>query len=69
MASNIAPMFGTDAAGARRLPLALIGTPDEIVQELRRREREWKMSLTILSGARRDTATIARFAREILPHV
>jgi len=69
MAERIGPMFGVDAAGARRLPLALIGTPDEIVTELKRREREWGMTLTILSGARRDAATIARFARDVLPHV
>ncbi len=69
MAGSIAPMFGTDAAGARRLPLALIGTPDEIVEELRRREREWKVTLTIISGARRDLSTVQRFVQEILPHV
>jgi probable F420-dependent oxidoreductase len=69
MASSIAPMFGVDPAGARRLPLALIGTPDEIVAELRRREREWGVTLTIISGARRDAGTIGRFVREILPHV
>ncbi len=51
------------------LPLALIGTPDEIVAELKRREREWGVTLTIISGARRDAATIGRFVREILPHV
>jgi probable F420-dependent oxidoreductase len=69
LAAGIAPMFGVDPASARRIPLALIGTPDEIVAELKRREREWGVTLTIISGARRDTATIARFAREILPHV
>ena len=69
IAAGIAPMFGVDRADARRVPLALIGTPDQIIEELRRREREWGMTLTILSGTRRDTATIGRFAREILPHV
>lgn len=69
VAAGIAPMFGVDPAGARRVPLALIGTPDQIIEELRRREREWGMRLTILSGSRRDPATIGRFTREILPHV
>ncbi len=69
VAAGIAPMFGVDPAGARRVPLALIGTPDEIVEELRRREREWGVTLTILSGTRRDASTIGRFAREILPRV
>jgi probable F420-dependent oxidoreductase len=69
MAGNVGPMFGVDAAGARRLPLALIGTPDEIVDELKRREREWGVTLTIVSGARRDAATVRRFVEQILPHV
>ena len=69
IAAGMAPMFGVSAADARRVPLALIGTPDEIVEELRRREREWGMTLTIVSGARRDAETLGRFAREILPHV
>jgi len=69
LAAGIAPMFGVDPASARRIPLALIGTPDEIVAELKRREREWGVTLTIISGARRDTATVERFAREILPLV
>jgi probable F420-dependent oxidoreductase len=69
IAAGMGPMFGVAAADARRVPLALIGTPDEIVEELRRREREWGMTLTIVSGARRDAATLGRFATEILPHV
>jgi probable F420-dependent oxidoreductase len=68
-AAGLAPMFGVDPAGAKRVPLALIGTPDQIVDELRRREREWGVGLTIISGTRRDAATIGRFMREILPHV
>ena len=69
IAGGIAPMFGVDPADARRVPMALIGTPDQIIDELRRREREWGVTLTIISGTRRDTNTIGRFAREILPHV
>ncbi len=69
IAAGMAPMFGIDPADAKRVPFALIGTPDQIIAELKRREREWGMTLTILSGARRDPATIGRFAREILPHV
>jgi probable F420-dependent oxidoreductase len=69
LAAGIAPMFGVNPADARRIPLALIGTPDEIVEELRRRERAWGVTLTIISGARRDRATVERFAREILPFV
>lgn len=69
IAAGIAPMFGVDPTAARRVPLALIGTPDEIVAELRRREREWGVTLTIVSGTRRDRETIGRFACEILPNV
>jgi probable F420-dependent oxidoreductase len=69
VAAGIAPMFGVDPAGARRVPLALIGTPDQIIAELQRREREWGMRLTILSGTRRDASTIGRFMRDVLPYV
>lgn len=69
IAAGMAPMFGIAPADAKRVPFALIGTPDQIIAELKRREREWGMTLTILSGARRDATTIGRFAREILPHV
>jgi probable F420-dependent oxidoreductase len=69
LAAGLAPMFGVDPASARRIPLALIGTPDEIVEELRRRERAWGVTLTIISGGRRDLATVERFGREIVPFV
>jgi probable F420-dependent oxidoreductase len=69
VAASLAPMFGVDPASARRIPLALIGTPDEIVAELKRRERAWGVTLTIISGARRDVGIVERFGREILPFV
>ncbi len=69
LAANLAPIFGVNAADARRVPLALIGTPDEIITELKRREREWGMTLTIVSGTRWHAAVIERFMREVLPHV
>lgn len=69
VAAGLGQMFNVSAADARRVPLALIGTPDEIIAELQRRERDLGITLTILSGARRDAPTIARFAHEILPHV
>jgi probable F420-dependent oxidoreductase len=69
VATNIGAMYGVGPADARRVPLALIGTPDEIIAEVKRREREWGVTLTIISGTRRDAANIGRFVREVLPHV
>jgi probable F420-dependent oxidoreductase len=69
VASNIGAMYGVGPADARRVPLALIGTPDEIIQEVQRREREWGVTLTIISGTRRDAANLGRFMRDVLPHV
>ena len=69
VATNIGAMYGVGPAEARRVPLALIGTPDEIITEVKRREREWGVTLTIISGTRRDTANIGRFVREVLPYI
>ncbi len=69
VATNIGAMYGVGPADARRVPLALIGTPEEIIAEVRRREREWGVTLTIISGTRRDASNISRFVREVLPHV
>jgi probable F420-dependent oxidoreductase len=50
-----------------RSPLTLIGTPDECIAELRRRDREWNLAETIF--AVRSTEQLRRLGTEILPHV
>ena len=50
------------------MPLALIGTPEQCVEELQRREREWGVEHLILSGGA-GADLLTRFGREILPRV
>jgi alkanesulfonate monooxygenase SsuD/methylene tetrahydromethanopterin reductase-like flavin-dependent oxidoreductase (luciferase family) len=67
-AENLGAMFGLPGDEIRRMPLALIGTPDECIAELKRREREWGVTHYVLS-ARAAPGFAERFAREILPAV
>jgi len=68
LADGLAAGFGLQGAATRRMPLALIGTADECVEELRRREREWGVEHVIVSGTGGVEMT-DRFAREVLPRV
>lgn len=65
---GMAPMFNTTREGMLRSPMALIGTPEECVAELKRRAREWDVS-QVLFGGGVDSATQQRLAEEVLPHV
>ncbi|MBM4246004.1 MAG: LLM class flavin-dependent oxidoreductase [Deltaproteobacteria bacterium] len=67
-AAGMGAAFGLTAQQVKRMPMALIGTPDECVAELKRREREWGTKHYILSGfGGPDLAE--RFAREIASRV
>ena len=65
---GMAPMFNTTPDGMRRSPMALIGTPDECIAELKRRQREWDVS-QVLFGGGVDAHTQQRLAEEVLKHV
>jgi probable F420-dependent oxidoreductase len=65
---GMAPMFNTTPEGMVRSPLALIGTPEECVAELRRREKEWDVS-QVLFGGGVDAGMQRRLAEEVLRHV
>jgi probable F420-dependent oxidoreductase len=65
---GMAPMFNTTPAGMVRAPLALIGTPDECIAELRRRQKEWDVS-QVLFGGGVDPTMQRRLAEEVLRHV
>jgi len=67
-AGNLGGFFGLAEAEVRRMPLALIGTPDECAAELGRRAREWGVTHYILSGYG-GAANAARIARDVLARV
>jgi probable F420-dependent oxidoreductase len=65
MAEAVGGMFGIDADTARRLPIALIGTPAEMIDELQRRREVHGLSLLGINPA--SDADLERFGREVLP--
>lgn len=67
-ASGMGGMFGLDAAAVMRMPMALIGTPEQCVAELKRRERAWGTRHYIMSGFG-GPALAERFVREVAPKV
>jgi len=67
-AGNLGGFFGLPEAEVRRMPLALIGTPEECAAELCRRAREWGVGHYILSGYG-GAANAARIARDVLTRV
>jgi probable F420-dependent oxidoreductase len=68
LAEGMAPMFGTTPVGLLQSPMALLGTPDECIKELNRRQREWDVSEVIFSGALGE-AGLTRLAEEVMRHV
>jgi probable F420-dependent oxidoreductase len=56
MAAAMAPMFQTTAEGILQSPMALIGTPDECVTELKRRRRDWDVDQVVFSNVPLETA-------------
>ena len=68
-AANFGGMLGgLGAAQVMRMPMALIGTPEQCAAELRRREREWGTRHYVVSGFG-GPAFAERFAREVVPKV
>jgi alkanesulfonate monooxygenase SsuD/methylene tetrahydromethanopterin reductase-like flavin-dependent oxidoreductase (luciferase family) len=67
-AEGMAPMLQTTPEGVLRSPMALIGTPDECIAELRRRARDWDVTQALFGGGI-DARTQQRLADEVVPHV
>jgi probable F420-dependent oxidoreductase len=67
-ATNFGGMLGLTAEQVTRMPMALIGTPAQWIEELKRRERELGTSHYIVSGFGGPTLA-ERVAREIAPKV
>ncbi len=69
-AEAMAPMFGMSVEGVLQSPLALIGTPEECIVELKRRAKEWDVTQFIFSGPiGQDEKGVRRLREEILAHV
>ena len=68
MAAAIGGMFGVPADFILSSPLFLIGAAEDLVTELRRREREWGLGEAIIAG-QYTLETLERFGREVMPHL
>jgi probable F420-dependent oxidoreductase len=67
VAEGTAGMFGATPEVLLGSPLFMIGTPDECVQEIRRRSREWEVSETVFAFS--DEQVLRRLGEEVLPRV
>lgn len=67
-AGNMGNMLGLSGEQVKRMPMTVIGTPEQWVAELKRREREWGVKHYIMSGFG-GPQTAERFAREIAPKI
>ncbi|MGH7894634.1 MAG: hypothetical protein ACREQL_08190, partial [Candidatus Binatia bacterium] len=67
MAEGLSGMFGLSPDDTRKHPVALIGTPDEMAAELRRRQATHGLSLLCINFNSRDQAR--QFGEQVLPLV
>jgi len=67
VAEGMAPMFNTTPEGVLQSPMALIGTPEQCIAELRRRQREWELSQVVFAST--AIGLMQRLAEEVLRHV
>jgi len=64
---GLAAFFRLPPDAIAQTPLALVGTPEQCVEELRRRVRTWEIDQFVFSFT--DEITMKRLAEEIFPHV
>ncbi|MCW5893597.1 MAG: TIGR03619 family F420-dependent LLM class oxidoreductase [bacterium] len=60
-------LFGGSIEATLRSPTMLLGTPEEIVAEIRRRRTEWGIAQLVISFA--GEAMLQRFGEEVVPRV
>jgi len=65
MREGMAGALGATPDAVGRAPMVLIGTPEEMVAELRSRAKDWNVRELVFQFQEDGTAT--RFAREIMP--
>jgi len=67
-AEGMAKAFGTTAAEVVKSPLALVGTPEMCIEEMKRRTREWGVSQFVFGGLGNEAA-LRRLYEQVLRHV
>lgn len=66
-ATMFSGLFGGSIAATLRAPTMLIGTPEEMVAEIRRRRAEWGIEQLVIAFA--GEAMLRRFGEEVVPRV
>jgi probable F420-dependent oxidoreductase len=66
-AENLGSFFGGGPEAVQQSPLVLVGTPEEMAKEIRRRKTEWGIDQLVFSGG--AEAIMRRLAEEVLPAV
>jgi probable F420-dependent oxidoreductase len=61
----MAAFLGATPDSVGRVPMVLIGTPEEVVVELRRREKAWDVREVVFQM--QDPGTVDLFAKEVIP--
>lgn len=67
MAEAMAPGFNSTPEAMIHSPMALIGTPEQCVAEMKRRIKEWEVDQFVFSFT--DEAMLRKLAKDVLPHV
>jgi alkanesulfonate monooxygenase SsuD/methylene tetrahydromethanopterin reductase-like flavin-dependent oxidoreductase (luciferase family) len=67
LAERMAGLFGLTPSAFRSHPIGLIGTPDEMIAELKRREQLHGLSLLAINFS--TPQQIREFGERVLPHV
>jgi probable F420-dependent oxidoreductase len=67
MREGMAAGLGVPAETVGRAPMMLIGTPEEMTAELRRRSAAWDVREVVFQL--QDEAAVQRFAREVIPAI
>ena len=64
VSAGLAAMFGIDESAIRQSPLALLGTPEQLVAQLEERRDRWGVGLVIVPGAASEV--IEEFGKQVI---
>jgi probable F420-dependent oxidoreductase len=69
MAEALAPMFMQTPEQVLSSPMVLIGTPEDCIKELKRRERDWGVTQFLFTGDGFDEKQMRRLKEEVIAHL